>query len=77
MGQYVSLAFDQIAFPKGADLALGLSIPADAPKREGARLFLFDGPTPGRLVDGGPADPVAGSLRAFGIGIQSAAASSR
>jgi hypothetical protein len=75
-GDYVSIALDRIAFSDRADLTLGLSMPADTPKREGARLFLCDGPTPGRLVDGGPAGPVVGSLHAFAFGIQLPAAAS-
>jgi hypothetical protein len=76
VGGYVSLAPDRIAFSQGADLTLGLSMPADTPEGQRARLFLFHGPTPGRLVDGGPADPVAGSLHAFAFGIQLPAAAS-
>jgi len=71
---YVSLAPDRIAFPHAADLALGLSIPADSPQREGVAYLLFDGPTPGRLVDGEHADRVVGSLHAFAFGIQLPAA---
>jgi hypothetical protein len=74
---YVSLAPDRIAFPQAADLALGLSIPADTPQREGVAFLLFDGPTPGHLVDGQHADRVAGSLHAFAFGIQGPAAVSR
>ena len=75
VGDYVSIALDRIAFSPGADLALGLSMPADTPEGQSARLFLFDGPTPGRPVDGGPAeggpaDRVVGSLHAFAFGIQ-------
>jgi hypothetical protein len=78
VGEYVSLTLDRIEFPQRADLALGLSMPADTPEREGAGFLLFDGPTPGRLVDGGPTDPVVGSLHAFAFAIQlPAAASSR
>jgi hypothetical protein len=71
LGDYVSLALNRIAFPQRADLTLGLSMPADAPEREGARLLLCDGPTPGHVVGGGPSDPVVGSLHAFAFGIQS------
>jgi hypothetical protein len=70
IGGYASLALDRIAFPHAADLSLGLSIRADTPEHEGVALLLFDGPTPGRLVDGGSADPVVGSLHAFAFGTQ-------
>jgi hypothetical protein len=68
VGEYVSLAPDRIAFSGPADLILGLSMPAGTPEDEGARLPLFDGPTPGRLAGSGPADPVVGSLHAFAVG---------
>jgi hypothetical protein len=67
-GEYVSLALGRIAFPRDAGLTLGLSMPADTPPGEAARLFLFDGPTPGRVVDGGPGDSAVGCLRAFAFG---------
>ena len=74
VGEYVSLALDRIAFPQAANLALGLLMPADTPEGEGARLLLFDGPTPGRLTGHGPTDPVVGSLHAFAFGIRLPAA---